>query len=635
MATAPPSGFNPTGVWLDHFRSLEEPPIELFHEFARRGGRGIILDGSASAPDLIVRAVEMVHELGLQAMVMVYYSDLRDVAMSKGGLEPIGRMIEPSNAVAIDFQDNRIFDSGGFESPVIDSPDVEQSAIISSGLIPEKPWLVLANSQTPLALALDARFPGERTGFFLRRDADQDSPFPSPQEARDSVAEWVKNLQGLEPVFYSVPVIDPGAPSGKAASIPDTAAAVREVGVRALSINSRQYADLPELREAVERLAWFPSNLPEPEPQYHSLRTLSGHAGSVQSVVVTPNEQQIVSGSTDETIKVWDLESGKEVRTLSGHDGSVSAVAVTPNGRQVVSGSGDRTIKVWELSLGPAILDVEASVKDDWPSADDALGFKDLVNGLDVVLNHRKTTFPLAIAVTAPWGAGKSSVMLQLKKRLDSSWEDKTDGPRRRWYTVEFPAWRFEQSERLWAALAKTIYEVPQKRMGSNGAQIWFRLTLEWSRLGGWWYLCKNVAPPLIGGGLAVAGSALAESGLDMDLGLITGLGSAGALASITVPLFSGIIGSPFKRSVDAHVGHSRFQDQLGFSAEAQEDIEKLMKKLAPNPEKKGQSPTATTPENDKQQGKRRDTRFLKGLLMMPFFRPGKGVGTDEGVGED
>jgi hypothetical protein len=68
---------------------------------------------------------------------------------------------------------------------------------------------------------------------------------------------------------------------------------------------------------------------------------------------------------------------------------------------------------------------VEASIKDDGASATDALGFEHLVKGLDTVLNHSKTTFPLAIAVTAPWGAGKSSVMLQLKDLLDKSRETK------------------------------------------------------------------------------------------------------------------------------------------------------------------------------------------------------------------
>jgi WD40 repeat protein len=60
----------------------------------------------------------------------------------------------------------------------------------------------------------------------------------------------------------------------------------------------------------------------------------------------------MVSGSSDYTLKVWDLATGAELRTLSGHKGSVRAVAVTPDGRRVVSGSWDHTLKVWDLATG-------------------------------------------------------------------------------------------------------------------------------------------------------------------------------------------------------------------------------------------------------------------------------------------
>ena len=56
MTTAPPSEFNPTGVWLDHFLGTREPPMDLFGEFARRGGRGIILNGGTGGPEPTPRA---------------------------------------------------------------------------------------------------------------------------------------------------------------------------------------------------------------------------------------------------------------------------------------------------------------------------------------------------------------------------------------------------------------------------------------------------------------------------------------------------------------------------------------------------------------------------------------------------
>jgi WD40 repeat protein len=54
---------------------------------------------------------------------------------------------------------------------------------------------------------------------------------------------------------------------------------------------------------------------------------------------LTPDERCAVSAALDQTLKVWELESGRELRTLKGHTGMVRAVAVTPDGRRVVSAS--------------------------------------------------------------------------------------------------------------------------------------------------------------------------------------------------------------------------------------------------------------------------------------------------------
>ena len=85
------------------------------------------------------------------------------------------------------------------------------------------------------------------------------------------------------------------------------------------------------------------------------VRTLSGHSASVSAIAVTPGSCHVISASWDQTLKVWELSSGREVRTLSGHSDGVYAVAVTADGRYVISGSGDRTLKVWELSSGRAV----------------------------------------------------------------------------------------------------------------------------------------------------------------------------------------------------------------------------------------------------------------------------------------
>ena len=52
---------------------------------------------------------------------------------------------------------------------------------------------------------------------------------------------------------------------------------------------------------------------------------------------------------------MWDLESGRELRTLEGHSDWVTGVAVTPDGKRAVSASEDNTLKVWDLETGEVL----------------------------------------------------------------------------------------------------------------------------------------------------------------------------------------------------------------------------------------------------------------------------------------
>ena len=82
------------------------------------------------------------------------------------------------------------------------------------------------------------------------------------------------------------------------------------------------------------------------------IHTLTGHSDWVFSVAISPDGQTLVSGSRDNTIKIWQLNTGRELRTLTGHSGYVISLAITPDGQTLVSGSGDKTIKIWQLSTG-------------------------------------------------------------------------------------------------------------------------------------------------------------------------------------------------------------------------------------------------------------------------------------------
>jgi WD40 repeat protein len=81
----------------------------------------------------------------------------------------------------------------------------------------------------------------------------------------------------------------------------------------------------------------------------YSRATLTGHSDTVNSVAFSPDGQTLASASNDRTIKLWDLQSKKEIATLTGHSNTVNSVTFSPDGRTLASASNDRTIKLWDL----------------------------------------------------------------------------------------------------------------------------------------------------------------------------------------------------------------------------------------------------------------------------------------------
>ena len=67
----------------------------------------------------------------------------------------------------------------------------------------------------------------------------------------------------------------------------------------------------------------------------------TGHTRSVNAVVFSPDNRWLASGGKDNVIKIWDLATGNILRTLYGHTSNVDALAVTPDGKLLASGSGD------------------------------------------------------------------------------------------------------------------------------------------------------------------------------------------------------------------------------------------------------------------------------------------------------
>jgi WD40 repeat protein len=87
------------------------------------------------------------------------------------------------------------------------------------------------------------------------------------------------------------------------------------------------------------------------------LESYSPAARFPRSLDVAPDGRMALyaGGSNDYQIRLWEVASGKELRLLSGHTGPVVSAAFLPDGKSIVSASEDRSIRVWDVESGREI----------------------------------------------------------------------------------------------------------------------------------------------------------------------------------------------------------------------------------------------------------------------------------------
>jgi hypothetical protein len=73
-------------------------------------------------------------------------------------------------------------------------------------------------------------------------------------------------------------------------------------------------------------------------------------------VAFSPDGLRIVTGSFDQTAKVWMAATGKELFTLTGHSAAVYSAGFSPDGQRIVTGGYDATARVWETAGGKELL---------------------------------------------------------------------------------------------------------------------------------------------------------------------------------------------------------------------------------------------------------------------------------------
>ena len=76
---------------------------------------------------------------------------------------------------------------------------------------------------------------------------------------------------------------------------------------------------------------------------------LRGHTDCVRSAAYSPDGRSIVSASDDNTVRIWDSNTGECLKVLEGHTNWVRSAAYSPDGRSIVSASDDNTVRIWNI----------------------------------------------------------------------------------------------------------------------------------------------------------------------------------------------------------------------------------------------------------------------------------------------
>jgi len=85
------------------------------------------------------------------------------------------------------------------------------------------------------------------------------------------------------------------------------------------------------------------------------VRVAGGHGRAIFRVLYHPTKPILVTCSADNTVRIWNPESGQLLHTLSGHSDWVYAVALSPDGTRIASGSWNGEVKLWKVADGALV----------------------------------------------------------------------------------------------------------------------------------------------------------------------------------------------------------------------------------------------------------------------------------------
>jgi WD40 repeat protein len=88
---------------------------------------------------------------------------------------------------------------------------------------------------------------------------------------------------------------------------------------------------------------------------------LAGHTSAIFAVAFSPDGTTIATGSSDNSIRLWDSNTGEHIKTLEGHTDALHSVAFSPDGKTLISGDQARSLLVWDLDSGKVLKTLKHS----------------------------------------------------------------------------------------------------------------------------------------------------------------------------------------------------------------------------------------------------------------------------------
>lgn len=76
---------------------------------------------------------------------------------------------------------------------------------------------------------------------------------------------------------------------------------------------------------------------------------IQNHTGSISSLAISNDNRYLVSGSSDKTLRIWNLLEKNQLSICQGHTESISSIAISNDNQFIFSGSMDTTIRVWNF----------------------------------------------------------------------------------------------------------------------------------------------------------------------------------------------------------------------------------------------------------------------------------------------